>query len=202
MPRTERANQAIREEREAAIRAAAARVFAHNGYVGTRVEDIAQAVAMSKGLLYHYFGSKEDLYTTLVKRAAGGTVALFQEALRRPGGSPARLRWLVSQVLVGLAEQPDMFMVVLQAFASEAVPPAAREEARRFALRSQELLGDLVRQGQEAGELVPGDPAQFAVLLGSCIQGLAVGHAITGTVPPLADALVALFTGRQEAAPP
>ncbi|PSR23671.1 MAG: hypothetical protein C7B45_02605 [Sulfobacillus acidophilus] len=45
------ANQEIRAQREDQIRRVAARLFAHNGYVGTRIEDIAQAVSMSKGLL-------------------------------------------------------------------------------------------------------------------------------------------------------
>ncbi|MCL6627892.1 MAG: TetR/AcrR family transcriptional regulator, partial [Alicyclobacillus shizuokensis] len=59
MPRTEKVNQQIRDERKEQILAAAAEVFARNGYVGTRIDDIASAAGISKGLIYHYFGGKE-----------------------------------------------------------------------------------------------------------------------------------------------
>lgn len=199
MPRTEWANREIREQRQAQIRSVAARLFAHNGYVGTRIEDIAHAVSMSKGLLYHYFGSKAELYTALVDRASRGTVQLFDAAINRPGTAAERLHWLVTQTLEGLTEQPDLFMVVMQAFVSEAVPIKAREQAIRFARQAQDLMGAFIREGQQAGEVIAGDPEQLALLLGSCIQGLAVSHAIAGAVPPIADALIGLFTGEHGA---
>jgi AcrR family transcriptional regulator len=199
MPRTASANQEIREQRQGQIRRVAARLFAHNGYVGTRIEDIAQAVSMSKGLLYHYFGSKAELYTTLVDRASRGTLLLFQDALTRPETAAERLRWLVTQTLEGLAEQPDMFMVVMQAFVSDAVPSQAREQAVGFARQTQDLITEFIREGQQTGEVIAGDPEQLAVLLGSCIQGLAVSHAIAGAVPPITERLIALFTGQSGA---
>ena len=198
MPRTESANQEIREQRQAQIRATAAHLFAHNGYVGTRIEDIAQAVLMSKGLLYHYFGSKAALYTTLVDRASRGTVQLFRDALNRPGTTAERLQWLVTRTVEGLTEQPDMFMVVMQAFVSDAVPIEAREQAVRFARQTHDLIEALIREGQQADEMIAGDPEQLALLLGSCIQGLAVSQAMAGTVPPITDTLIRLFTRRHE----
>ncbi|MCY0878109.1 MAG: TetR/AcrR family transcriptional regulator [Firmicutes bacterium] len=196
MPRTEWANQAIREQRQAQIRSVAARLFAHNGYVGTRIEDIAQAVSMSKGLLYHYFGSKAELYTTLVDRASRGTVQLFEDAMNRPGTAAERLRWLVTQIVEGLAEQPDMFMVVMQALVSDAVPSEAHDQAIRFAHRVQDLIRAFIREGQQTDEIIAGNREQLALLLGFCIQGLAVAHAIGGAVPPITEALIGLFTGR------
>ncbi len=199
MPRTPSANQTIREQRQSEIRASAAHLFAHNGYVGTRIEDIADTVSMSKGLLYHYFGSKAELYATLVDRASRGTVQLFEEAMNRPGTATERLRWLVTQTLEGLTEQPDMFMVVLQALVSDAVPIKARKQAIGFAHHTQELMRDFIRAGQQAGEVIVGEPEQLALLLGSCIQGLAISHAMAGTVPPVTEALISLFTGRHSA---
>lgn len=194
MPRTDSANQEIREQRQAQIRSAAARLFAHYGYVGTRIEDIAQAVSMSKGLLYHYFGSKSELYAVLVDRASRGTIMLFEEALNRPGSAADRLRWLITQSLEGLIEQPDMFMVVMQAFVSDAVPTQAREQATGFARKSQTMLIEFIRSGQMENEVVEGDPEQLAMVLGSCIQGMAVSHAITGSVPAISEAVIGLFT--------
>ncbi len=174
MPRTELANRAIREQRQAQIRPEAARLFTHQGYDGTRIDEIAHAVSMSKGLLYHYFGSKEALYTTRVDRASRGTVQLFEDAVRRPGTAADRLRWLVQQIQAGLTKQPDMFMVVMQALVSDVVPGPAREQAIRFTREAQTWMGAFIREGQQAGDVVAGDSDKLALLLGSCIQGLAV----------------------------
>lgn len=197
MPRTEAANREIRAQRQAQIQSAAARLFAHNGFVGTRIEDIADAVSMSKGLLYHYFGSKTELYIGLVEYASSGTVQLFEEAMHRHSTATERLRWLVMQIMDGLTEQPDMFMVILQARVSDFVPIKARERAVRLARQVQDLLEALIREGQEVGEVVSGDPKQLAWLLGSCIQGIGVGHAMAGAVPPITDELIRLFTEKR-----
>lgn len=39
----------------------AARLFAEQGYAGTTIIDLAEACESSRGALYHYFGSKEDI---------------------------------------------------------------------------------------------------------------------------------------------
>ncbi|KOG87710.1 TetR family transcriptional regulator, partial [Streptomyces varsoviensis] len=41
--------------------AAATRLFADQGYDRTSVQEIVEAAGVTKGALYHYFGSKDDL---------------------------------------------------------------------------------------------------------------------------------------------
>ena len=48
---------------------AAARIFAKRGFDGARVDQIAAAAKINKQLLYHYFGSKDDLFTAVLERA-------------------------------------------------------------------------------------------------------------------------------------
>src|SRR5579883_985671 len=55
MPRTEEANQRIREERKEQVIWAAAQVFARKGLSDTRIVDIAAAAGISHGLAYRYF---------------------------------------------------------------------------------------------------------------------------------------------------
>src|SRR5258705_11889986 len=49
------------EERPNELLEAALRIFAERGYSKTRLEDIAAAVGVTKGTIYHYFETKEDL---------------------------------------------------------------------------------------------------------------------------------------------
>ncbi len=195
MPRSQEANHAIREERKAEILAAAAVVFAHQGYVGTRISDIADAAKTSKGLLYHYFASKEEVFTALVERASRGVLQLIGRAIDLPVPPVERLRWLIEQELAGLGDDPHIFMVVLQAMMSEAVPASARRAAEELVAGTQKLMRQLVVAGQAEGQIVEGDPLEIATLFGTWLQGLAVGAAMRPLAAslPRAESLVRLF---------
>jgi len=54
------------EETQARLKAAAVQEFAAHGLAGTRVERIAERAGVNKERLYKYFGSKEDLYATVL----------------------------------------------------------------------------------------------------------------------------------------
>lgn len=55
-------------------------LFSAKSYEHVEVADIAARAGVSKGLLYHYFGSKGDFYAAVVERAAG----ILLEAVRTP----------------------------------------------------------------------------------------------------------------------
>lgn len=196
MPRTEKVNREIRDERKVQILAAAAKVFAHNGYVGTRIDDIATAAVVSKGLIYHYFGGKEALFNTLLQGAAQGTVQLYRQAFALSGGAAARLRWLMERIVDGLTEQPDMFMVVMQASVSDAAPYEARGHVSAMVQETRGIMTRFIVAGQREGEIVQGDPEHLALVLGSCIEGLAVSQALSAPVPSVSfvDSLIRLLT--------
>ena len=60
-PRTERQNKAIRKKVESKILESALELFASEGYDGTSMQMIALKSDVSKGNLYNYFNSKQDL---------------------------------------------------------------------------------------------------------------------------------------------
>ena len=56
-----------KEDRPEEITAAAFAAFAEKGYAGTRVEEVARRAGVSKGLLYLYFKTKEELFKAVVR---------------------------------------------------------------------------------------------------------------------------------------
>ena len=62
-----------KEERRNAILMTALTLFVERGYYDTKIADIAAAVPMSTGLLFHYFASKEELLLELVKLGVQST---------------------------------------------------------------------------------------------------------------------------------
>ena len=57
-----------KEQRPGEIADAAFEVFAEKGYDGARVDDVARRAGVSKGLLYRYFKTKEELFKAVIKR--------------------------------------------------------------------------------------------------------------------------------------
>jgi AcrR family transcriptional regulator len=61
MPRTKEQYEKIRSEKREIIKQAALKLFAEKGYATTSISDIAQTAGISKGLMYNYFKSKEEV---------------------------------------------------------------------------------------------------------------------------------------------
>ncbi|MDH5344994.1 MAG: TetR/AcrR family transcriptional regulator [Gammaproteobacteria bacterium] len=59
--------QRRKEDRPAEITEAAMQAFSEKGYAATRVEEVAKRAGVSKGLLYLYFKTKEDLFKAVIK---------------------------------------------------------------------------------------------------------------------------------------
>ena len=56
-----------KEERPQEITEAALAAFAEKGYAATKVDEVAKRAGVSKGLLYLYFKTKEDLFKAVIR---------------------------------------------------------------------------------------------------------------------------------------
>lgn len=84
MPRTPVQFEAIREEKRKLILETALELFAENGYYGTSISHITKKAGISKGLLYNYFESKEDVLKSIIQsgyEAAYNHLELNQEGM-------------------------------------------------------------------------------------------------------------------------
>lgn len=70
-----------KEDRPQEITAAAFEAFAEKGYAGTRVAEVAKRAGVSKGLLYLYFKTKEELFKAVVRSVVVPRVNALESAL-------------------------------------------------------------------------------------------------------------------------
>lgn len=70
-----------KESRPAEITEAALHAFAEHGYEGTRVDDVARRAGVSKGLLYLYFKTKEELFKAVIRSFVSPHVAKLTQAI-------------------------------------------------------------------------------------------------------------------------
>jgi AcrR family transcriptional regulator len=75
-----------KDERREAIVAIAHETFIANGYSGTSMSAIAARVGGSKGTLYNYFKSKEELFVAVIERKCAQILGMMNEAEIKSGG--------------------------------------------------------------------------------------------------------------------
>lgn len=80
------------EVRKREILDAAARLFVARGVAGVSISDIAEEAGAAKGLLYHYFDSKDELVAVLRDRYLGEWYAEIERLLDEASDGDARLR--------------------------------------------------------------------------------------------------------------
>ena len=158
-----------KEERRKLILMTGLRLFVERGYYETKVSDIAAAVPMSVGLMFHYFGSKEELLLELVKMGAASSSAPD----KLPDIPPEMyFPTFLKQLFAYAAEQPWVFqMFVLM---SQARRPGMPEEARKIALNVNQIdaTAEMIRKGQKSGVFRKGDAKLLATVFWASVQGV------------------------------
>ena len=123
------------------------RLFTSKGYENTTIEDVAAAAEISKATLYNYFSSKEHLLLGIADAALEEIRQLIREDLRYEPDSLAKLR-RVMETLV--ADSARYVTLTRRIFYLNVSPDNALHGPRAELL---EILGQLVREGQEQGRL-------------------------------------------------
>src|SRR5258708_22013251 len=104
-------------ERSEEVYRAALRLFREKGYHATSMQDIAAAVGLYKGSLYHYIGGKEDLLIQVFERAMASLLAEVERIVGDASLSPrTQLRLVVQAHVAAVADNRDALTVYLDEF--------------------------------------------------------------------------------------
>ncbi|MYW67735.1 TetR family transcriptional regulator [Streptomyces sp. SID8379] len=129
--------------------AAATRLFAERGYDRTSVQEIVEAAGVTKGALYHYFGSKDDLLHEVYARL----LRLQQERLDayadRDEPIEQRLREAAADVVVTTIDNLDDAAIFFRSM--HHLSPEKNKQVRAERRRYHERFRALIEEGQKAG---------------------------------------------------
>ena len=138
------------------ILTAALEVFSQDGYSAARLEDIAQAAEVTRGAIYHHFGSKEELYIALVTGRSAGVNQQAEEIVSQGGTSLGILRRLLIGLFEYLNENAE-YRALLELAVSNMGLTEGLESIRDDTVKGRRRLADLFQemlsQGIEAGEI-------------------------------------------------
>src|SRR5574340_1484593 len=94
--------------REAELHEAATRLFRERGFHATSIQDLAEALGMNRGSLYHYIEAKDDLLWAIVSEAMERLDAAVRPALEADGSAAAfRLQQAIDAHLAFAAAHGD-----------------------------------------------------------------------------------------------
>lgn len=141
--------------------AAATRLFAERGYDRTSVQEIVEAAGVTKGALYHYFGSKEDLLHEVYARM----LRLQQERLdafaKADEPVEVRLRGAAADVVVTTIDNLDDAAIFFRSM--HHLSPEKLKQVRAERRRYHERFRALVEEGQQSGVFSSATPADLVV---------------------------------------
>ncbi|MFO1158306.1 MAG: TetR/AcrR family transcriptional regulator [Reyranellaceae bacterium] len=154
------------EDRAPAIIRAALDLFVTKGFTATKLEDVARAAGVSKGLPYLYFKSKEELFQAVIVEAIAEPLIRANDMVdAHQGPTDLLLRELVAKFRE-FAESPLGGVIKLILAEAGNFPDVARFYCSNFDLRGRELFAKVLRRGIARGEFraVP-DVEMSAIIL-------------------------------------
>ncbi|MCR3956245.1 MAG: TetR/AcrR family transcriptional regulator [Gudongella sp.] len=115
------------EDKQRTIRNSALKVFGENGYKKASVKDIADEADISKSMVFHYFGTKKDLYLYLVdycSKVLTGPLTSIQKDLPRDYFERMKV---ATEKQMGVLKDEPFFLKFLTSMLSESDPEISEE---------------------------------------------------------------------------
>ena len=138
----------------AAILDAAAEVFADRGFDGASLRDLAEAAGVTRSLIHHHFGSKEELWESVVDRFFMDYGRRQAEILARPHLQADGLEESARTLFRFLAKNPRFVRLHSWANTSESDAPI-RASRQQLALQAVERLEEMQQRGDMRSDIRP-----------------------------------------------
>lgn len=156
-------------------------LFIRNGYAATRTIDIANAVGMSEGLLFHYYETKEQLYLTLIDIALSGRANSFE----LKATSPLEFFEKVADYIIKSCAEDNfiarLFLLMNQAEHNTALPEDIRSNIA--GIREMEETVNIIKQGQADGSIKNGNALALALTFWASLHAVVEIIAKTPQLP-------------------
>ena len=172
--------EALVDSRQEILRTAA-RLFQQRGYDATSMNDVAAALKLSKGGLYHHFQSKDEILFEIMNHAMEITQERVLDPVRSLAGPEERLRALI-RLHIEVVLSPRDREITVMLHENHPLPPALR---KRINARKKEyihfvesLIADVQREAQKEAQ----KEAQRAWATKGAVSPRAAAFALLGMI--------------------
>ena len=182
LPKRERRKDA----RPGELLEAALDLFVEKGFAGTRVEEVAKRAGVSKGTLFLYFASKEELFKAVVRQYIGSQLRDGLELLaRRQEPAAELLAYCLNQWWLRYGATKASGITKLMMSEAANFPALAAFYQQEVILPGRNLIRGVLQRGVDSGEFAIADvdnavfivmaPLMFLIMwqhsMGPCLPG-------------------------------
>lgn len=175
----------VSEERTEQILDAAAIVFSQQGFANARMDDIVQQSGLSKGALYWYFKSKDDIIVALMHRFFEQDVAGMEALIE--SDQPVRdiLLTYIDSLIATYDNMKPLLPLLYDYYSSATRDADKRKFFQDYFRQYQSIIEGLIVRGIESGEFMAVDAGAFALTLTAQIEGILLLNTIDIDMPDL-----------------
>jgi len=176
-PRSKGQIEEIREASISKILDASLELFATKGYDSTSIANIAEKAGISKGLMYNYFSSKDELLRGLIDLLNKGETDMMEKVIHEDPKKMLEnvIRFFFSELRENYQQWVFISKLVLQVDRFDFVKKMATEMYSNYLILFEQLLGGIGMK----------KPAEEAKLLGALFDGIGYQYLIIKEAYPL-----------------
>jgi TetR/AcrR family transcriptional regulator len=174
-----------KEARPGELLAAALDLFVEKGFAATRAEEVAQRAGVSKGTLFLYFPSKEELFKAVVREHISGTIRdAFGEVQTYSGSSTELVHYLMAQWWERYGKTKASGISKLMMSESNNFPELATFYQQEVIIPGHQLIEKVIERGIASGEFRQVD-VEYAVfsILAPIMFLIMWKHSLSGCCP-------------------
>ncbi|WP_219837218.1 TetR/AcrR family transcriptional regulator [Paenibacillus sp. R14(2021)] len=153
----------------------AMRLFWHQGYEKTSMQELVTHMGIHKGSMYDTFGDKRSLYIKTLKRYSEMLEESQQRRMANTKSAAEAIRSLFDNAIRHRDENPEGCFMVNTAVELANHDAEARDWVQHDWARTEQLILDLIVEGQQSGEIPMTLHAErLAAFLNNALIGLRV----------------------------
>jgi len=161
----------VTDERTSQIITAAEDVFTKKGFAEARMDDIAEETGLSKGTLYNYFKSKDDLIIAILDRIFQREFRAFEQNDLSTMSATETINLFADTVAkdikLMLRLMPVAYEFLALAFRNKTVQKALKVYVNRY----MDILVPIIESGVDSGEFKEVNPQEVAIAMGAILEG-------------------------------
>jgi AcrR family transcriptional regulator len=155
-------------------------VFAEKGFGAARLEEVARRAGVSKGTVFVYFPTKQDLFRAVARSVIGTNFEPFAAVAVDPGRPLSELVPLLLAQMAVAGESRVAAVIRLIVAEARAFPDLAQVWHDEVAARMLSLLSAAIARAQARGEVRAGDPRLYAFSIVGPMLGGALFREVFG----------------------
>jgi AcrR family transcriptional regulator len=161
----------VSDERKSQILSAAEQVFTRKGLDLARMDDIAEETGLSKGTLYLYFKSKDDLIIAILDRIFQGVFTQLGGRINDQPNATEAINLFTEEAIRDykrmLRLMPVAYEFLALAFRNRTVQKALKLYFQKY----MDVLIPIIQRGIDSGEFRPVDASEVAVAAAAIYEG-------------------------------